>query len=123
MKNSVIASKIYRSTKVNGGATVDLKGRTPTSGYMYAPSKDTETIIESKNFNPQVISSFMNKNWRLLQEEGNHIGAWENEGNVFLDISKVGRPTPETIEEARKCHQLAVYDLAQGKEIFIGSND
>lgn len=115
-----VAQKAYELTKENGGVTIDTKGGVPSEGFAYAPEKGTEMIIPKEEFSPKHVDSFIEKHADLLTKEGNHIGMWESDGNIYLDISRVGAPTAETIEEAQKANQLAIFDLKNFKEISTG---
>ena len=115
-----IAYKVYRNTIKNGGTTIDLNGRSPMGGYAFAPCKETERTISSTAFSSQDVISFMNENRDLLKIRGNYIGSWTSEGKIYLDISRVVRPSPEAIAEGQNNQQYAIYDLSQGKEILIG---
>ena len=122
-EEKAIEQKVITGIKENGGVTIDTNGSEPTKGYSYAPDKTTEYSVPEKDFhaNPEKhISDFIEKNKDLLSQDGNHIGGWVDGGRVYLDVSKVGEPTPETIAKAQEAKQLGVYDLEHGKTITTG---
>jgi hypothetical protein len=120
------ADLAYQKTKENGGVTINLSGNMPKDGYAYAPSKMTERVIPTKEFDTNYqrhIDSFVEDNWKELQKPGSHIGIWESEGKTYLDVSRIGPPSIDTIAEAQNASQLAVFDLKKGQEVPIGALD
>lgn len=113
-----ITDKAYKSTIENDGVTIDLKGNQPTKGYAFAPRKDTETMVPEAKFNTGHIDAFVDKYAEELAKPGNHLGIWVDDGNVYLDISRVGEPSEETIKEAEKAGQLAVFNLETFETIY-----
>ena len=107
----VVEHQAYEAVKKNGGVTIDLAGHVPSDGYAYAPFKGTEMIVPEDKFTPEHIDRFINQHADELAQAGNHLGMWTQNGNVYLDISRVGDPTTETLAKAQAAHQLAVFDL------------
>lgn len=66
------------------------------------------------------VKTFYQKNAKELAEPGNHIGVWEENGQIYMDVSRVAESTPKTIKEAQNAQQLAVYDLRENRSIPIG---
>lgn len=118
-KDSVqpIDEKAYSIAAKNGGVTIDLSGESPTKGYAYSPYKDSETIVPSSKFSAKDITDFRNKFADRLNQPGNHLGIWEDQGNMYMDVSTVGTPTPETIAAAEAAGQLGVFDLEKFETI------
>jgi hypothetical protein len=114
---------VYENVKNNGGITIDLVGGQPSNGYAYSPFKDVEFKVPANDFSPKHIDNFVNKNFNKLVEKGNHLGVWEEGGQIYFDISKVGAPTTETIQNAVKNKQLAVYDLSNFNNIYTELSD
>jgi hypothetical protein len=113
-------AKIVADTKKNGGITIDKNGTIPLEGYSYSPYKGRETIIPAGKFDAAAVDAFKAKNADLLSQPGNHLGIWRDGDNYYLDVSKVGPPTADTLKEAQNNEQLAVYDLAKGESITTG---
>lgn len=109
---------VYKHVAENGGITINLAGDSPNEGYAYSPRKDTEHVIPEGEFNHQHISDYVDRFKYILAQKGNHLGIWVDDGNVYLDISKVGPPTEDTIKEAEKNKQLAVFDLSNFQTIY-----
>lgn len=117
-----VLSGMVKPAKENGGMTTNVAGDSPTEGIAFAPRKDTERIISSKDFDETTLNNFVDEHFATLQQEGMHIGGWFNEddGNWYLDISKVGGYNKNVIQEAQNAEQLAVFDLKTFKEIKTG---
>lgn len=113
-----ITDDAYIKTIKNGGVTISLSGESPTSGYAYAPAKDTETMVKLEEFNQSHIDSFILKYHKLLSQKGNHLGIWVDDGYAYLDISTVGEPSERTMKLAEKAGQLAVFDLDSYETIY-----
>lgn len=119
----VLEHQAFQAVKQTGGVTIDLAGNTPTDGFAYAPLKGTEVVVPQGEFSPKHIDDFINTHAADLARPGNHLGMWTQDGNVYLDVSKVGAPTAETLAKAQGAHQLAVYDLGNGHDINLGTVD
>lgn len=119
-KKATLAQDIVDTSKKQGGMTIDTKGGIPSKGYAYAPEKGTEESFAIAEFNDSHVTNFMEKNKVSLAKEGNHLGLWEDEGKMYLDISRVGEASEKTIAEAQGASQLAIYDLEKGVTVHTG---
>lgn len=117
---SKVSEVAYKSTVANGGVTISLDGGMPTKGLAYAPYKGTERIIPQKDFTAKHIETFTQDHAKELAEPGNHLGMWVDDGKVYMDISKVGPDSPETLENAMKASQLAVFNLESFETVTLG---
>ena len=117
----VLAQQAYDAVRANGGVTIDLAGHVPTDGYAYAPYKTTEFMVPLEEFTPKHIDDYVDAHHAQLARKGNHLGMWVQNGNVYLDVSKVGAPSAETFAKAQAAHQLAVFDLDNFNEINLGT--
>lgn len=115
-----VADEAYKSTVANGGVTINLEGKKPSKGVAYAPFKGTEFAVPEDGFTADIVEEYKTKHLEELSEPGNHLGLWKDGGKVYMDISKVGDPTPETFEEAMSASQLAVFDLEKFETINLG---
>ncbi len=115
-----ISDTAYKNTVENGGVTISAEGDQPSKGVAYSPYKDTERVIPKDKFTAETTAQYMADHADKLKEPGNHLGIWEDNGNIYMDISKVGDNTPETYEEAMKAKQLAVFDLSSFETVPLG---
>lgn len=116
----LVSARALKAVRDSGGVTIDLAGNQPTRGYAYAPSKDTEQIIPKSKLRMRDIDDYIDKNYDLISQKGGHLGMWEQDGNVYLDVSFVGSASAATIARAQAANQLAVFDLATFQDINIG---
>ena len=107
-------------TQKNFGVTIDLGGHRPPVGTPTHTEKDTEFSIEASKFRLHHIDDFIDKHAEELAQEGNNLGTWVDEGRVYIDISRVGAVSADTIEEAQKAEQLGIFDLEHHDTIDIG---
>lgn len=115
-----VALKVYQLIKENGGVTISLEGKQPTEGFVYSPSKETEVVIPDEEFTLKAVDDFKNKNAGLLNQDGNHIGGWQDGGRTYIDVSRVGEPSAKTLDAAQRANQLGVYDLRTSSTIITG---
>ncbi|MHB8484098.1 MAG: hypothetical protein ACYDBV_15485, partial [Nitrospiria bacterium] len=119
-ESTSLINRAYQETVKNGGVTISLGGDQPNNGFAYSPYKGVETVIPKTTFTTQDISSFIDHNYQLLSRPGNHIGIWEDNGSVYLDVSQVGAPTADTLVKAQNANQLSAFDLGNFQEIPLG---
>lgn len=118
-----VADEAYQATIKNGGVTISLDGNRPSKGIAYSPYKDAEFSIAKDQFNPKIVDDYIVKNESRLMEEGNHLGMWEDDGKIYLDISKVDDDPVRALENATNAEQLAAFDLSTFEQIPLGKID
>ena len=129
-ENKVIARRraafdeaVYQKVLDEGGVTISLDGESPTDGFAFAPSKTTEQRIPLATFKPEDVDHYLDRHWDQLERKGAHLGLWVEGDYVFLDVSKVGKPTAATLKAAQEAQQLAVYDLGNHDTVVVGKED
>ncbi len=65
------------------------------------------------------LEEYITGHWAVLSKLGHHVGVWYHNGMWYLDISVVEYDQLSAEILARKHHQLAFYDLKNGKEIQL----
>lgn len=110
----------YFNTVEGGGVTLSLKGEQPSKGFSHSIMKK-QTKVPAKDFKPVHVSNFIKKNTKLLKQPGNHIGFWEDQGFIYLDVARVGPTNPATLQKAIDLEQLAVFDLKNFKDVKLGT--
>lgn len=118
-EKSALTKRAEELTRRNGGVTINLKGDVPTQGFAYSPYKDTETKIIKENFSDTDIDNFIEKYYDRLIQEGHHLGAWEDNGTIYLDISKVNPDENAAVADALANDQLALFDLSTFETKFM----
>jgi hypothetical protein len=108
----------YNIAKENGGITISLEGDRPSKGFVYSPDKNTETKIPVENFSPADIDAFVDKHIEALSQAGNHLGIWEDNGIMYLDVSRVEENLDTALKGADASDQLAVFDLEKFETVY-----
>lgn len=102
---------IYQSTLEEGGYT-----NPELTGYSVAlPSYEMKLSID--DFSVQILEAYYTKMIGL----GFEVGTWFNreEKYVYLDAITVVADKNHAIKLGEKYKQLAIYDIAEKKEIFL----
>lgn len=117
-----LANKATDLTKANGGVTISLKGEVPTEGFSVATSKATEHTVPQETFSKADTLSYIAKNFDALKQEGNYIGAWLDNGKIYLDVPTVFKDVKKAAQAAKAADQLGIFDLSKfetiGKENY-----
>ncbi len=117
-----MANKATDLTKANGGVTISLKGEVPTEGFSVATDKLTEHTVPQETFSKSDTLSYIAKNFDKLKTEGNYIGAWIDNGKVYLDVPSVFKDVKQAVKAAKAADQLGIFDLSKfetiGKENY-----
>ena len=120
-----LAAYLHDKARANGGVTWNIaNGRSPRTGFAVAISKRIERIIERPLFDSD-IEEFCRDNSQaiaagnLVFKDQVCLGLWKNEGKWYLDLSIACDTLDEALTIGRQSRQLAVYDLANGKDVRI----
>lgn len=100
----------------NGGITYSVRGRhIKQLGFAVSPYKHCET--KHKTLTVRHIRSFIEKHRDLLSQPGHYLGAWEYEGEFYLDVSVVVSSQDKAAEVAKSAQQIAYFCLSTGRTI------
>lgn len=117
--------QFVKATIENGGASFNLvTGElNPTTGYMVAIQGHEKIVpnVTSEKQLQYIISDFIREHAIILasgiSNEGNYIGTWLHEGNLYLDVSCNVSNKADAIKVAKEGSQLAIWDCANNCEI------
>jgi hypothetical protein len=102
----------------NGGATYNLAiGDTAHSGYMVS-KKGFEMKFQEVDVT-QAVCQFIKEFGFELYEVENFMGAWVDEGILYIDISNNFAKRSEAIREGYKNEQLAIYDVIAQESVYL----
>jgi hypothetical protein len=118
-RNAPALSEIIRSRPA--GFTLEPDGSQPASGYVVAPSKDTERVSASlDSLTVGDLVRYINENRALLSLPGSKLGGWVSDaGDVVLDVSFVVPNLGDALRIGRAASQDAVFDLDACESIAI----
>lgn len=111
-----LIKNILKTTKQNGGASINLHGDSAKTGYMVS-IKDC-VIAPLDKFNKKMIKKVMKQNKELLKENG-YLGTWIDNGKVYIDISKNIKSRNQAINLGIKNKQLGIFDLNKFETIRL----
>lgn len=110
----------------DGGFTYSpATGDQPTAGFALSVHPGHEKVLDIADVNLVSLAQYAKDNWTLLKQSGNYMGAWHNpdDHRVYLDVSTVVKTAHEAEALARQAHQLAYFDLVQGKSVTVEGGD
>jgi hypothetical protein len=103
----------------NGGATYNLAiGDTAHKGYMVSKKGFEMKFLPETEVRVAVIQ-FMEAYGFELYEVENYMGAWVDEGILYMDISNNFEKRSEAIREGYKNEQLAIYDVVAQESVYL----
>jgi hypothetical protein len=103
----------------NGGATYNLAmGDTAHSGYMVS-KKGFEMKFQPEVDVTQAVCQFIKEFGFELYEVENFMGAWIDEGVLYLDISNNFAKRSDAIREGYKNEQLAIFDVVAQESLYL----
>ena len=110
--------EILEYVEKNGGITYNFQeGHLQNSGFavgIYPNRERTLTFLDDRR-----LIHFIHENYDLLANENNCIGIWWNKGYYVLDISTVVFREELALQIAKDNEQLAIYDLANNKTVYL----
>ncbi len=113
--------KLTSSILANGGASYslrygDLAGR---KGYAVSCHKDREFTLTPAELTDSVLQNYLHENSDLLAMPDYFLGAWIDNGTLYLDVSKRVTSKAEAVRLCREHDQKAYFDLENLKTIEI----
>lgn len=102
-----------------GGFSVSLDGKSPTSGYMTAVTLDSEFSKPIDQFTVEDILDYVIQYAEYLTEPDTYIGGWLDEGIGYLDVSKNIQDLEEALAAAKAGNQLAIWDVEKFESIYL----
>ena len=90
----------------------------PKHGFMVA-IKDMELKLTDKDNINNVVEKYSNN--YITKENNLFVGGWEHEGVIYIDISKYFDNLEDAIRVGLLSKQLAIYDIANSKDIRLVS--
>ncbi len=101
------------------GFTVDTAGEFATGGYIVAPEKATERVIDKNNFNEESLTQYIIDNKPHLNVEGAMLGGWydSQNGRYVLDVVFAVDTEQDAVDIAIWGDQDAIFNLDTFTEI------
>jgi hypothetical protein len=115
------ATTIVSKILANGGISIDNKGHelSDCGGYAVSIFPDRGTQVNSDEFGPDDILAFSRKNADILDKKGAILGAWRDNGKVYLDVSIFVENRDRALFLAKQHAQLAIYDFTARDSVYL----
>ncbi len=109
-------SELVEQAKSEGFSVQLVSGDVPTTGYMVALSGHEERVpVEA--FTLDRLIRYVKAHFDALMEDNMFLGAWANEGHVYLDVSERIADRELAVEVGKLRGQLAIWDVVSSQEI------
>ena len=102
------------------GFTVDPStGVWPSEGYVVAPLKRTEIVLDSAELNEDVAAELLENVVTMTQLTGSKVyaGGWLNEGKYYLDATMIFDNEADALYASAAGRQIALFDLETFNEV------
>lgn len=113
----------------DGGATFDLKGIQPSTGFCASPYPEYSKVFSSsKEVTFSALASYVSEvekaNSAIFSQEETYLGMWNDpdDGKVYLDISKRYHTAEEAREACEDNDQIAFFDLNTFESVDVDRN-
>lgn len=114
-----IINRMYKDITKNNGGTYSLIGQPkPLSGYMVSIGCEKKIAVSS--FTPEDITRFIGDySDRLFNLSGFFLGAWYDNGYMYLDVSIHFYYLEGAMNVGRRYNQIAIWDIVAGESIPV----
>jgi hypothetical protein len=117
----VLAKNVYNDLDAFGGSTQSAIVGVPTvtSGYAVSlPGHEQRVTLQVGWVGVrQAVADYAESKRSLLAQPGRYLGAWIEDGLVYLDITEVHAELATAVRLGWERDQLAIFDLGRGEEI------
>lgn len=104
----------------SGGFSMkDRSGTPPAGGFMLSLNKETEEIFDLEGLTAETLEDYYERHQSVIEEEDKYVGAWVDDGKVYMDVStNMEGSVEEVIAAAEAADQLAIWDVTGAQTIF-----
>lgn len=118
--DDLTAVRLARQTEKTGGFSYNTVTKDePKTGFAVSSYPEFETKVPLDANLPEAIKSFQAAHADILSQPGHHMGAWVDQGIVYLDVSILEKTPEAAAATARKFNQQAYYDLGKGESVSV----
>jgi hypothetical protein len=104
-----------------GGTTMSLTRETvPLAGFAVSV-RDCEHVIPWSDVTSVDVGRYVETHHTLLTVPGYFLGAWLDDGRLYLDVTMIIEDRAHALDVARRNAQLAIFDLSTGETVRLDS--
>lgn len=101
----------------NDGITYSLtSGQIPHSGFAVSIPGHEERVPW---LTPQIVADYIERNSEALKGPGAFLGAWNNDGEWYLDVSRVVHDEELAMRLGAAWNQQAIFDVARKLPLIV----
>lgn len=113
--------RIALQAQKDGGATIKVSpegvvSAGPTNGFVVSDGR-YQRVVPADEFTGKDISAYWRDHRGVLSDPETFLGVWQEDGVVYLDVSRRMDTLNQAIEEGKAQGQLSVYDV-EGEEVI-----
>ena len=98
------------------------RGHQIHKGYAVSPYPQFSEAIPEHEFSISTIRDYQEKHADYLNKPHHYMGAWGDNGYIYLDVSVIVDDRQESIDIAKHSDQKATWNLETGEEILVDPN-
>ena len=99
-------------------------GVKPTRGYVVSTRKELEERVPLSEIKAADLYRYMDQYMSLFEAEPRlFFGGWSEDGDFFLDVSRLVNRKRKALQLGRKHKQLAIYDLTAKRSISVETGE
>jgi hypothetical protein len=125
MNSRDLASLVFFDVEKSGGSSRNRNGKAPGDGFMVGGVAKEYTItvdfdsMQSREQASYAILAYLAHNEDLLWDRERYIGAWLDDGTLYLDISERYSSEGTAHAVAAERNELAYYDVIAERSVFV----
>lgn len=116
MEGSNTPERLAEAILENGGITYNPKrNERRSTGWAVAIDKKYESttpVSEFTDSGADVIRKYVSQHEEMLAKPGVHLGAWEYQGDIYLDLSILTQSVDEAADIGRDYDQIGLFHLS-----------
>lgn len=126
---TTIGENLSGVSEPDGGATFNMNGTSPTTGFCASPYPEHSKVFESADeVTPASLAKYVNEvneaDPNVLSGSNSYLGLWNDPdtGKIYLDVSKHYKTAEEARVACEENDQIAFFDLNRFESVTVDPN-